>query len=71
GEPTTPEGGAGHSIKPIDCCEKLQAALGAIRDEEAMADFMENEVGASADAANDLTKTAILPAGPLPRRTAG
>ncbi len=48
----------------IDCCEKLQAALGAIRDEEAMAEFMENEVGVGAGAANRQTKTAILPAGP-------
>jgi CHAD domain-containing protein len=37
--------------KLIDCCEMLQAALGAIRDEEAMADFMENEVGVGAGAA--------------------
>ena len=49
----------------IDCCETLQAALGAIRDEEAMAEFMENEVGV--DAVNGLAKTAILPAGPPPR----
>ncbi|MGH6812210.1 MAG: CHAD domain-containing protein [Methylocella sp.] len=55
----------------IDCCEKLQAALGAIRDEEAMAEFMENEVGVGADAANGLTKTAILPAGPPPRPKGG
>ena len=46
--------------KLIDCCEKLQAALGAIRDEEAMAEFMENEVWMGADAANGLAKTAIL-----------
>ncbi|MDQ6702490.1 MAG: CHAD domain-containing protein [Pseudomonadota bacterium] len=51
----------------IDCCAKLQAALGAIRDEEAMAEFMENEVWVGADAANGLTKTEILPAGPPPR----
>ncbi|MGH6800557.1 MAG: CHAD domain-containing protein, partial [Methylocella sp.] len=51
----------------IDCCEKLQAALGAIRDEEAMAEFMENEVGVGVGAANGQTKTAILPAGPPPR----
>ncbi|MGH6846088.1 MAG: CHAD domain-containing protein [Methylocella sp.] len=50
----------------IDCYEKLQAALGAIRDEEAMADFMENEVLVGAGAANGQTKTAILPAVPPP-----
>jgi inorganic triphosphatase YgiF len=55
----------------IDCCEKLQAALGAIRDEEAMAKFMENEVWIGADAANGLAKTAILPAGPPPRPKGG
>jgi CHAD domain-containing protein len=56
----------------INCCEKPQAALGAIRDEEAMAEFMENEVWMGADAANGLAKTAILPAGPRPRdRRAG
>ena len=55
----------------IACCEKLQAALGAIRDEEAMVEFMENEVRVGADAANGLTKTAILPAGPPPRPNGG
>jgi triphosphatase len=55
----------------INCCEKLQAALGAIRDEEAMAEFMENEVWMGADAANGLAKTAILPAGPPPRPKGG
>jgi triphosphatase len=55
----------------IDCCEKLQAALGAIRDEEAMAEFMANEVWTGADAANGLPKTAILPAGPPPRPKGG
>jgi triphosphatase len=55
----------------IDCCEKLQAALGAIRDEEAMAEYMENEVGVGADVADGLAKTAILPAGPLPRQKGG
>jgi len=55
----------------INCCEKLQAALGAIRDEEAMAEFMENEVWMGADAANGLAKTAILPAGPPRDRRAG
>ena len=53
--------------KLIDCCEMLQAALGAIRDEEAMADFMENEVGVGAGVANGLAKTTNLPAGPPPR----
>ncbi|HEX3493864.1 MAG TPA: CHAD domain-containing protein [Methylocella sp.] len=57
--------------KFINCCEKLQTALGAIRDEEAMAEFMENEVRGSADAANGLAKTAILPAGPPPRPSRG
>jgi CHAD domain-containing protein len=57
--------------KLINCCEKLQAALGAIRDEEAMAEFMENEVGVGADAANGLAKTAILPSGPPPRPKRG
>jgi inorganic triphosphatase YgiF len=56
--------------KLIDCCEKLQAALGAIRDEEAMAEFMENEVGMGA-AANGLAKTAVLPAGPPARANGG
>ncbi len=55
----------------IDCCEKLQAALGAIRDEEAMAEFMENGVGVGAGAANGLTKTTVLPAGPPPRPKGG
>ncbi|MDQ6868252.1 MAG: CHAD domain-containing protein [Pseudomonadota bacterium] len=55
----------------IDCCEKLQAALGEIRDEEAMAEFMENKVGTDADTANGLAKTAILPAGPPPRLKGG
>ena len=57
--------------KLINCCEKLQAALGAIRDEEAMAEFMENEVGAGADAADGLAKTAILPSDPSPRPKRG
>ena len=55
----------------IDRCEMLQTALGAIRDEEAMAEFMENEVWMGADAANGLAKTAILPAGPPPRPKGG
>jgi triphosphatase len=55
----------------INCCEKLQTALGAIRDEEAVANFMENEVGMGVDAANGLAKTAILPAGPPPRPKGG
>ena len=53
----------------INCCEKLQAALGAVRDGEAVAEFMENEVGAGA--ANGLTKAAILPAGPPSRPKGG
>lgn len=32
-----------HLKKIIDCCEKLQAALGVIRDEEALTSFMECE----------------------------
>ena len=60
-----------HLKELINCCEKLQAALGAIRDEEAMAEFMENEVWMGADAANGLAKTAILPAGPPPRPRRG
>jgi hypothetical protein len=36
-----------------------------------MANFMENEVGMGADAANGLAKTAILPAGPPPRPKVG
>ena len=47
--------------------KSFRMALGAIRDEEAMVEFMENEVRVGADAANGLTKTAILPAGPPPR----
>ena len=54
----------------IDCCEMLQAALGAIRDEEALVEFMENEVGMGA-AANGVAKTAILPACPPPRPKGG
>jgi triphosphatase len=50
----------------INCCEKLQAALGAIRDEEAMAEFMENKTGMGVGAANGLAKTAIFPAAPPP-----
>lgn len=57
--------------KLINCCETLQAALGAIRDEEAVAEFMENEVWICADAANGLAETAILPAGPPPRAKGG
>ncbi len=53
----------------IDCCEKRQAALGTIRDREAMAEFMENEAGAGA--ANDLTKSTILPAGLPPQLKGG
>jgi triphosphatase len=51
----------------INCCEKLQAALGVIRDEEAMAEFIESEASVGANAANGLAKTAILSAGPPPR----
>ncbi|MGH6842841.1 MAG: CHAD domain-containing protein, partial [Methylocella sp.] len=51
--------------KLINCCEKLQAALGAIRDEEATAQFLRNEVGAGA--ADGPAGTAALPAGPHPR----
>jgi triphosphatase len=43
------------SKKLIDCCEKIQTALGLIRDEEAIAEFMEREVWANVEAA----KTAI------------
>src|ERR1700730_12338203 len=57
--------------KLINCCEKLQADLGAIRDEEVMAEFMENDVDVGADAANGLAKTAILPSGPPPRPKRG
>ncbi|MGH6836715.1 MAG: CHAD domain-containing protein [Methylocella sp.] len=55
----------------IYCCEKLQTALGAIRDVEAMADFMESEVGVGTDAANGGAKTTVLPAGPPPRLKGG
>jgi triphosphatase len=48
--------------KLIDCCEKLQSALGAIRDAEAMAEFLESTVGINA-AADCLAKTAILSSG--------
>ena len=37
--------------KLIDCCEKLQEALGLIRDEEALAEFMEREDLGGAEAA--------------------
>jgi triphosphatase len=57
--------------KLINCCEELQAALGAIRDEEVMAEFMQNEVWVGANAANGLAKAAILPAGPTPRPKRG
>jgi triphosphatase len=50
----------------VNCCEKLQGALGAIRDEEAMAEFIENEA-VGANAANGTAKTAILSASPPPR----
>jgi triphosphatase len=56
--------------KLINCCEKLQAALGAIRDEEAMAEFMENEVWVGAGVANGLA-AAILPPGPHSRPKRG
>ncbi len=55
----------------IKYCEKLQAALGAIRDDDAMAKFMENEVEKGADTANSLTETAVSPAGPPPRPKSG
>ncbi|MGA7383767.1 MAG: CHAD domain-containing protein [Methylocella sp.] len=55
----------------INCCEKLQTALGAIRDEEAMAEFVENELGPGANAGKGLAKTAILPAGLPPRPKGG
>ena len=38
--------------KLIDCCEKMQTALGVIRDEEAIAEFMEREVWGNVEAAN-------------------
>ena len=53
----------------INCCEKMQAALGAIRDEEAMAQFLENQAGVGA--ANGPARTATLPAGPPPRARGG
>ncbi len=46
--------------KLIDCCEKLQAALGLIRDEEVMAEFMESEAWRNAGAANGEANPAIL-----------
>ncbi len=52
----------------INCCEKLQAALGAIRDEEAMAEFIESEASVGASAANGLATAAILSAGAPPHR---
>ncbi len=55
-----------HLKELINCCEKLQAALGAIRDEEAMSEFMENKTGVCAGAANGLVKTAIFPVAPPP-----
>src|SRR5438552_9760961 len=48
--------------KLIDCCEKLRLALGAIRDAEAMAEFLESTVGINT-AAGCLAKTAILSSG--------
>lgn len=53
----------------INCCEKLQAALGAIRDEEAMAQFLRNEAGVVA--ANGPSGTATFPADPPPRARGG
>jgi triphosphatase len=44
----------------IVCCEKLQASLGAIRDREAMSEFLEREGLGNTGAANLATKTAIL-----------
>jgi triphosphatase len=41
-------------------CEKLQDALGTIRDEEAMADFMQNEARTGPKAVKAGAKTAIL-----------
>jgi triphosphatase len=55
-----------HLKKLIDCCEKLQSALGAIRDAEAVAEFLESTVGIDA-AADCPAKTAILASG-HPRR---
>jgi triphosphatase len=50
--------------KLIACCEKLQATLGAIRDEEALAEFMESETWARIDAsANGGAHSTILASG--------
>jgi len=44
----------------IGCCEKLQAALGAIRDAEAIAEFMESETWGKTEAAKGEANSAIL-----------
>ncbi len=46
--------------KLIDCCEKMQGALGVIRDEEAIAEFMEREVWGHAAPADTEAKPASL-----------
>ena len=60
-----------HLKKLINCCEKLQTALGAIRDAEAMAEFMERDNWEDAETARDATKTAILASGHPPRAENG
>jgi triphosphatase len=48
----------------IACCEKLQASLGAIRDAEAIAEFMESETWGKIEAAKGEANSAILASGP-------
>lgn len=57
--------------KLIDCCEKLQAALGAIRDAEAMAEFVERAVPGDAAAIKYETTPALLGFGAFPRVEGG
>lgn len=57
--------------KLIGCCEKVQTALGVIRDEEAIAEFMERKVWGDVEAATAGTKAAILISGASLRAKAG
>ncbi|MCI0600304.1 MAG: CHAD domain-containing protein [Beijerinckiaceae bacterium] len=53
----------GHFKALINCCEKLQDSLGAIRDQEAVAEFMLNEVFADEGQPSGAgAKTALFPA---------
>ena len=57
--------------KLIDCCEKLQGALGLIRDQEAVAQFMESEDWGSVEAAGGDPNPAISATSEPPQAAGG